>query len=209
MNAKTNQQEKAQRFRQLHSGPGILVLPNAWDAAGARLFEEAGFPAVGTTSAGLANALGYPDGEAVPRDEMLFVVRRIVQTVETPVTVDIEAGFGKSVDDVVQTVREVLAAGAVGVNLEDRAQEGEALAGIQEQTEKIEALRRLANDEACQLSSTPERTHSIRPLLFPLAWKRRSSEGERIVRPVRTVCLCHLLQTLRRFRHWHRASTDR
>src|SRR2546427_12568647 len=71
------QRDQAETFRKLHQGPELLVLPNAWDVATARLVEEAGFPAVATTSAGVAWALGYPDGERISRDEMLAVVHRI------------------------------------------------------------------------------------------------------------------------------------
>ncbi|HLV81392.1 MAG TPA: isocitrate lyase/phosphoenolpyruvate mutase family protein, partial [Chthonomonadaceae bacterium] len=122
----------------------ILVLPNAWDAASARIFEAAGFPAVATTSGGVANALGYPDGQHIPREEMLFVVRRIARTVEIPVTADIEAGFGAAVEEVVETVRRVIEAGAVGINLEDsiRSEERELLP-IADQVERIQAARAL------------------------------------------------------------------
>ncbi len=139
-----SQRDKAERFRALHSGPQILILPNAWDAAAARLYEEAGFPAVGTTSAGVAYSLGYADGQHAPREEVLFVVRRIAQTVQVPVTADIEAGYGaNSVDEVVKTVQAVLEAGAVGINLEDSAEDG-SLTDLGLQTEKIQAIRSLA-----------------------------------------------------------------
>jgi 2-methylisocitrate lyase-like PEP mutase family enzyme len=107
--------DKAALFRSLHLQPPIFVLPNAWDAASARIFEAAGFPAVATTSAGVAYALGYPDGEAIPRDEMLRQVARITAVVKVPVTADVEAGYG----DPVETARLVWQAGAVGINLED------------------------------------------------------------------------------------------
>src|SRR5213078_1795976 len=88
------QSQQAEQFRALHTGSRMLVLPNAWDAVSARLFEEAGFPAVGTTSAGVANMLCYADGQQAPREEVLFMVRRIAATVPIPVTADIEAGYG-------------------------------------------------------------------------------------------------------------------
>lgn len=139
------QAEKAERLRALHAGATILVLPNAWDAVSARLFEEAGFPAVATTSAGVANTLGYPDGQAAPREEVLFMVRRIAQTVQIPVTADIEAGYGaNSVAEVVKTVQGVLDAGAVGINLEDAADEADTLTALDLQVEKIKAVRALA-----------------------------------------------------------------
>src|SRR5437016_14322233 len=93
MNSAT-QSQKAQQFRALHEGPGILVLPNAWDVVGARLIEEAGFPAIATSSAGVAWALGYADGERISRGQMLAAVRRIAAGVRVPVTADVEAGYG-------------------------------------------------------------------------------------------------------------------
>lgn len=117
--AKKTQAELARRFLELHEGPKILVLPNAWDVASARIFEEAGFPAIGTSSAGVAFSLGYPDGQKIRREEMLGVVRRIAEAVSVPVTADVEAGFGSTPEEVADTAREVIAAGAVGMNLED------------------------------------------------------------------------------------------
>jgi len=87
-------EEKAARFRDLHHTGRILILPNAWDVATARIFELAGFPAIATTSAGIANSLGYPDGNRISRDEMLEVVSRIVRAVDVPVTADMESGYG-------------------------------------------------------------------------------------------------------------------
>ena len=116
---KKTQAELARQFLELHRGPKILVLPNAWDVSSARIFEDAGFPAIGTTSAGIAFSLGYPDGQKIPREEMLAAVRRIAAAVEVPVTADVEAGFGSTPEEVADTAREVIAAGAVGMNLED------------------------------------------------------------------------------------------
>lgn len=114
------QHEKASAFLRLHQGPDILILPNAWDVASARIFEVAGFSAIATTSAGVAASLGYPDGQHVSRDEMLEVVARIARAVSIPVTADVEAGY----DDPVETARAVVQTGAVGMNLEDLARNG-------------------------------------------------------------------------------------
>src|SRR5260370_1310927 len=92
MNA-TSQRQRAEAWRELHAGPRLLILPNAWDVVTARLVEAAGFPAIATTSAGIAWALGYPDGERISRGEMLTVVRRISAAVRVPVTADVEAGY--------------------------------------------------------------------------------------------------------------------
>lgn len=139
------QAARTARFLQLHQGPRILVLPNAWDAASARLFESLGFPAVATTSAGVANSLGYPDGEHLPFDDLLTVIRWITRAVHVPVTADIEAGFGKTADEVAAAVQQVIAAGAVGINLEDSTGPTDnPLAEISVQVAKIKAVRATA-----------------------------------------------------------------
>jgi 2-methylisocitrate lyase-like PEP mutase family enzyme len=134
--------EKARRFRDLHR-PGVpLVMPNAWDAASARIFEDAGFPAVATTSAGVAYAAGYPDGERIPRAEMLEVVARIARAVAVPVTADMETGHGASLSELAETVEGVLDAGAVGLNLEDGSLGAEAgIADVSGQVERIRAAK--------------------------------------------------------------------
>lgn len=136
-----SQLELARQFLALHDRRKILVLPNAWDAASARIFEEAGFPAIGTSSAGIAFALGYPDGQRISRSEMLDVVRRIAAAVRIPVTADVEAGYGDTPEDAAQTAREVLAAGAVGMNLEDAIHDRpDSLVDLSLQKEKIHAV---------------------------------------------------------------------
>ena len=119
--------EKADAFRRLHAGPGIFVLPNVWDVVTARVVEAAGFPALATTSAGVAWALGYPDGERISRDEMLAAVGRIARSVRVPVTADMEAGYGAASEAAAETARGTIAAGAVGLNLEDGTDDGSLL----------------------------------------------------------------------------------
>jgi len=139
--APLTQAEKAKLFLSLHHGPRILVLPNAWDVASARIFEDAGFPAIATTSSGIANSLGYPDGQVIGRDEMLEVVARIVRAVSVPVTADMESGYGETPDDMAATAHGVIEAGAVGLNLEDAVGEGSGeLFEVPLQTEKIRAM---------------------------------------------------------------------
>ncbi len=111
--------QQAESLRALHHADRPLVLANAWDAGSARLFEEAGFPVVATTSAGVAYAWGLADGEHIKRRQMLDSVRRIAAAVSVPVTADVEAGYGVGAIAVARTVRDVVAAGAVGLNLED------------------------------------------------------------------------------------------
>lgn len=117
--------EKGARFVRSHIEPGIVVLPNAWDAGSAIMMVEAGFPAIATTSAGVAFAMGLPDGQRVSRDRMLECVARIVAAVPVPVTADLEAGYGPSPEDVAATVRGALEAGAVGCNIEDATGRGD------------------------------------------------------------------------------------
>ncbi|MCU1274355.1 MAG: phosphonomutase -like protein [Bryobacterales bacterium] len=139
---------RAIRFRELHQGPGILVLPNAWDAASARIFETAGFQAIGTTSAGVSFALGFPDGNRASRAPVLGAVKRIASAVSAPVTADMVSGYGESMDEVVETAKVVVAAGAVGMNIEDASGDG-ALFDRALQVEKIQAIRR-----ACDSAGT-------------------------------------------------------
>ncbi|MFI5889078.1 isocitrate lyase/phosphoenolpyruvate mutase family protein [Actinoplanes sp. NPDC051513] len=111
--------QQAALLRSLHVPGSPLVLPNAWDAASARVAEAAGAPVVATTSAGVAWSLGAPDGDALDRDAAVAAVRRVVAAVSVPVTADIESGFGDDPAGVAETIRGVVAAGAAGVNLED------------------------------------------------------------------------------------------
>lgn len=143
--AKASQPELARQFLALHDGRKTLLLPNAWDVSSARIFEEAGFPAIGTSSAGVAFSLGYPDGQRISRDEMLTVVHRIAEAVHIPVTADVEAGYGTKLEDVAETARQVIAAGAVGMNLEDAIPErADALADLNLQIEIISAVNEIS-----------------------------------------------------------------
>ncbi len=139
------QKERAAQFRQLHHEAPLLVLPNVWDAAGAWIIEQAGFHAVATTSSGVATALGYHDGQQISRDLLIATLAHITRVVTCPVTADIEAGYGNSIAEILQTVKAVIATGVVGINIEDSliGQE-KALADLPYQVELIKALRELA-----------------------------------------------------------------
>jgi len=139
------QAQKAALLKALHHGPRILVLANAWDVISARIVEEIGFPAVATTSAGIAASLGYPDGQRVSREEMLRVIADIVRAVQVPVTADMEAGYGTTAAEMAETAQGLIAAGAVGLNLEDMAGDDESSqVPLQLQVEKILAVREAA-----------------------------------------------------------------
>src|SRR5690348_15079629 len=145
MNKSPDQKSKANNFRALHHGPGVLILPNAWDVVSARIFEESGFGAIATTSAGVAFSLGYPDGQKISKEEMFARIGRIARAVKVPVTADVESGYGNRPEDAGQTAREVIAAGAVGMNLEDASHgSGAPLVDLSLQLEKIQAVKEAA-----------------------------------------------------------------
>jgi 2-methylisocitrate lyase-like PEP mutase family enzyme len=111
--------QKASRLLDLHHGSQPLVLINAWDAASAAMVEHCGLPAIATSSAAMANALGFPDGQYIPWSQMLEAVARICRAVKVPVTADIESGFAANVTALETSITQIIQAGAVGVNLED------------------------------------------------------------------------------------------
>ena len=137
-----DQRSKADAFRAMHHAGKTLLLANAWDVASARVLEGAGFPAIATTSAGIAFSLGYPDGQRIPREQMLERVAQIARAVKVPVTADVEAGYGDRPEDAATTARAAMAAGAVGMNLEDARNDPEhPLVDLPLQLEKIAAVR--------------------------------------------------------------------
>lgn len=140
-----SQRDRAAAFRELHD-LRPLVLPNAWDAGSARVIEQAGAKAIATSSAGVSWALGRPDGEGLGREEMIRMVRAVVEAVEVPVTADVEGGYGTgSPEDVAETARAVVAAGAVGVNLEDSpGLDGATLMAPEAHAARIRAAREAA-----------------------------------------------------------------
>jgi 2-methylisocitrate lyase-like PEP mutase family enzyme len=144
----SEQAAKAEKLRQLHHGPKILILPNAWDAASARIFEDAGFPAIATTSAGIAFTLGYADGQQIAPQEMLGAVKIITSRVNVPVTADLEAGY----EDAGKTAASAIESGAVGLNIEDMDhRDGARLFPISEQVAKIKTIRRVAENLGVRL----------------------------------------------------------
>jgi 2-methylisocitrate lyase-like PEP mutase family enzyme len=140
-----SQKDKAQDFRELHHGKKILILPNAWDVPSARVFENEGFPAVATSSAGLMVSFGYPDGEVMGRDEFVSVVERIARVLSVPLSVDIVAGYGKTTKEVVATVKAVLKAGGIGINIEDFAHATKKLFPVERQVENVKAIKNLGD----------------------------------------------------------------
>jgi len=147
-----SQVEKAEVLLELHHGLQPLLLVNAWDAASARIVESCGYPAVATTSAGIAYLEGFADGQAIGREGMLAGVARVVAHVSVPVTADMEGGYGETVDDAIATAVGVIAAGAVGLNFEDGATgSADPLLDTQLQARRIAAIRRVAEDSGVPL----------------------------------------------------------
>jgi 2-methylisocitrate lyase-like PEP mutase family enzyme len=143
--------QKADRFRTLHHGHRILVLPNIWDPGGARMMEWLGYPAVATASASVAYSLGYDDGQQIALDAMLDAVGRVAASVKVPVTADMEWGYAEQPKDVAENMRQVLRAGAVGINLEDSIREGERMFEVEFQCDRIRAVREMAHQEGIPL----------------------------------------------------------
>ena len=145
---KDTQRQLAEEFRRRHHRKPLLLLANAWDPMSARLIEAAGYDAVATTSGGMAWALGYADGEHAPWQEVVAATERIARTVRVPVTADIEEGYGASPDQVAQSVRNIIRAGAVGVNLEDGTHDAaRPMRDVGEAAARIRAAREAANAE--------------------------------------------------------------
>lgn len=142
----------ARDFLALHQGPDLLVLPNAWDAASAKLYEMEGFKAIATTSAGIAALLGFADGQEMSLDNNLAMARIIVQNTRLPVSVDIEAGYATLPDDLARAAQMVLDIGAVGLNLEDSTGDSTApLYDISLQQEKIQVMRAMSKQQGVHL----------------------------------------------------------
>ncbi|HUK59104.1 MAG TPA: isocitrate lyase/phosphoenolpyruvate mutase family protein [Stellaceae bacterium] len=140
----SEQARDAMAFAERHRRKPVLLLPNAWDGASARIFAAAGFEAVATTSGGLAWSLGYRDGEEAPWDEVVAATRRIVRAAGVPVTADIEAGYGATPEEVGNHVREIVEAGIVGINLEDGLHAPPHVRTIEDAGARIAAARAAA-----------------------------------------------------------------
>jgi 2-methylisocitrate lyase-like PEP mutase family enzyme len=136
------QKRKAEVLRSLHSGPDPLVLVNVWDVASARIIEQTGFPAIATTSAGIAFTQGFPDGQKISSDLMMSAIAQIADAVSLPVTADVEAGYGTTPASAGEIASKVISSGAVGMNFEEATGDPEhPLADLSLQLERIHAIR--------------------------------------------------------------------
>lgn len=139
------QQQKAEQFLNFHHDKEILVLSNSWDIGSSKLIEACGYKAVATTSMGIAASLGYPDGQVIPLSEMIKVITGITNAVEVPVTVDVEAGYGHNLNEIVDSVKKIIETGIVGINIEDSIDLSPALIDEMEFCERISAIRVLSD----------------------------------------------------------------
>ena len=139
------QKEKAEMFLKFHQDKEILVLLNSWDAGSSKLIEACGYKAIATTSMGIAASLGYPDCEVIQLSEMIDAITGIVKGVQVPVTVDIEAGYGNNINEIIDSVKKIIATGIVGINIEDSIDLNPDLIDEMEFCERISAIRALSD----------------------------------------------------------------
>ncbi|MFZ1289431.1 MAG: isocitrate lyase/phosphoenolpyruvate mutase family protein [Melioribacteraceae bacterium] len=139
------QKEKVELFLKYHHDKEILVLLNSWDIGSSKLIEACGYKAVATTSMGIAASLGYPDCEVIQLPEMIEVITGIINAVEVPVTVDIEAGYGNNLNEIIDSAKKIIATGIVGINIEDSTDLNPVLIDEIEFCERISAIRALSD----------------------------------------------------------------
>lgn len=139
------QKKQAEAFSAMHREKHMFVIPNAWDTASAYIYAKTGFSAVATSSAGIAYALGYPDGEKITFQDLLSAVEKMTDRVHIPVSVDFERGYAEDSETVKENAKKLLEAGAVGFNIEDGFPDG-TLGSLELQLEKLKALVQLKSE---------------------------------------------------------------
>jgi 2-methylisocitrate lyase-like PEP mutase family enzyme len=139
------QKEKADLFLKYHHDKEILVLLNSWDIGSSKLIEACGYKAIATTSMGIAASFGYPDCQVIQLSEMIDTITGIVHGVQVPVTVDIEAGYGNTINEIIDSVKKIIATGIVGINIEDSIDLNPVLIDEMEFCERISAIRALSD----------------------------------------------------------------
>jgi 2-methylisocitrate lyase-like PEP mutase family enzyme len=141
----SNQKEKAELFLKYHQDKEILVLLNSWDIGSSKLIEASGYKAIATTSMGIAATLGYPDCQVITLSEMIQAITGIVNAVQVPVTVDIEAGYGNNLNEIIESIKKIISTGIVGINIEDSIDLSPVLIDEMEFCERISAIRALSD----------------------------------------------------------------
>lgn len=143
--------QKEKQFHQLHHNGELLVLPNIWNPLGATLLQEIGYKAVATASASIAYSNGYDDGQKIPFDQLLFLLKKIVSSVQVPVTADVESGYASSNSQLKEHIKKLIDTGIVGINFEDSLHDETKLFSKEEQSEKINLIKKTASEMASDL----------------------------------------------------------
>lgn len=143
---KFTQQEKAKQLYELHYSNKLLVLPNIWDVLGALLLEDIGYPAIATASAAVAYTKGYNDGENIPFDDVLHNLKRIANSVNVPVTADIESGYAQNEIQFEKNIRSLIKTGIAGINIEDTDKKTKSLLPAEVQCERIKRIKKVSEE---------------------------------------------------------------
>ncbi|MEO8822697.1 MAG: isocitrate lyase/phosphoenolpyruvate mutase family protein [Ginsengibacter sp.] len=143
--------EKEKQFYQLHHNGKLLVLPNIWNPLGAMLLQDLGYKAAATASASIALANGYLDGEKIPFNDLLLILKRIVESVSIPVTADVESGYAKNNIELKENIKKLIDTGIAGINFEDSKHDEQKLFTKEEQSEKINLIRKTAAEMGSSL----------------------------------------------------------
>ena len=146
-----SQKEKAENFLALHKRKKLLVLPNVWNPIGARILEVKGFPAAATSSAAISSSLGYRDGQKIKLSTHLDIIERIVNSVDIPVTADLEGGYASDIKSLIDSINKVIDTGVAGINIEDSIEKEGSLRNIEEQCKRIKTLREVSDDRGLHL----------------------------------------------------------
>lgn len=142
----TSQKEKAKQFYDLHHSKDILILPNIWDPLGAKLLEDVGYAAVATASAAIAFSNGYDDGENIPFEDVLRILKKIVDSVNIPITADIESGFAETDGELKKHIQQLLETGIAGINFEDSDKKTNELLPVEMQCQRIQVIKKAAQE---------------------------------------------------------------
>jgi 2-methylisocitrate lyase-like PEP mutase family enzyme len=145
------QSEKEKKFHQLHHNNELLILPNIWNPLGAMLLEDLGYKSVATASASIAFANGIDDGEKISFDELILILKKIVKSVKIPVTADIESGYAKSNSVLIENIKRLIDTGIAGINFEDSRHDEPKLFSKDEQSEKINLIKKTASENGSNL----------------------------------------------------------
>ena len=151
MVADPQQQEKAKQFYQLHHSGRLLILPNIWDCLGANLLESLKYPAIATASASVAFTNGYDDGQRISFDSVLAILKKIVSSVTIPVSADIESGFAENDLQLEGNIKQLLATGIVGINIEDTEKETNSILPAEIQCKKIKLIKKVSEEAGIPL----------------------------------------------------------